>query len=164
MRLRMSRIVRSAGKSPSRWPLAIKASRTSAADRLVYRRGDLSSGSAYVWGSTIARMSSANRGSFCSLGRRARAVKFSRQRTPVTSLVPSLLDGLTPPAETSLGMAGAAAAQFGGDLGHVRSTLVSGQPSGPGTDQGVESLDGVFHGGDPAWKRGDDRSTISLGS
>ena len=41
MRLRMSRIVRSLGNSSLGWPLAIKASRTSAADRFVYRRDDL---------------------------------------------------------------------------------------------------------------------------
>jgi hypothetical protein len=46
MRLRMSRIVRSLGNSFSEWPLSIKACRTLAADRFVYRRDDFSSGSA----------------------------------------------------------------------------------------------------------------------
>src|SRR5512135_3184436 len=62
----MSRIVRSLGNSALGWPLSIKASRTSAADRFVYRRDDWSPGSAYVWGSTIARMSAANCGSLRS--------------------------------------------------------------------------------------------------
>src|SRR5271166_3801136 len=82
MRLRMSRMVRSLGSSFSEWPLSIKACRTSAADRFVYRRGDFSSGSAYVWGSTIVRMSAASCGSFSSLRSRPRATKFSRQRIP----------------------------------------------------------------------------------
>jgi hypothetical protein len=50
---------------------------------------------------------------------------------PVVALVQSLLDGLTPPAEAPLGLAGVAAAQFGGDLGQERAALVSGEPSGP---------------------------------
>ena len=46
MRLRMSRRVRSLGNFSEGWPVAIKASRTSAADRFVYRRNDFSCGSA----------------------------------------------------------------------------------------------------------------------
>ena len=48
MRLRMSRIVRSLGNPARGWPLAIRASLTSAADRFVYRRDEWSSGSAYA--------------------------------------------------------------------------------------------------------------------
>ena len=46
MRLRMSRIVRSLGKRSSAYPFAFKAARTSAAERLVYRRADFNAGSA----------------------------------------------------------------------------------------------------------------------
>src|SRR3982750_4674982 len=49
----------------------------------------------------------------------------------VMTLVQSLRDGLTPPAEASFRVAGVAAAQFGGDLGLDRAALVSGEPSGP---------------------------------
>ena len=38
--------VRSLGNFSEGWPVAIKASRTSAADRFVYRRDDFSCGSA----------------------------------------------------------------------------------------------------------------------
>src|SRR3954447_13589627 len=55
--------------------------------------------------------------------------EFLQEADPVASLVQPLLDDLAPPTETPLGLAGAAAAQFGGDLGHVRSALASGQPS-----------------------------------
>src|SRR5215471_779493 len=68
----------------------------------------------------------------------------------VLPFVQSLLDRLTAPAEASLGVAGAAAAQRRGDLGLERAALVSGEASGPRTDQGVVLLNGVFHHGGPA--------------
>ena len=76
---------------------------------------------------------------------------------PVTQLVQSLLDRLASPAEASFGLAGAAVAQFRGDLGLEQAALVSGQPSGPRTDQGVEALDGAFHDGSPPWCTDGDR-------
>ena len=95
----------------------------------------------------MARMSAASRGSFSSLRCRPRAAKFSRQRIPVLPLVESLLDGVAPPAEAAFGLAGVAAAQFGGDLGLEQAALVSGEPSGPRPDQGVEAFAGVvLHG------------------
>ncbi len=72
-----------------------------------------------------------------------------RAADPVVALLQSLRDGLTPPAEATFGLAGVAAAQFGGDLGLEGTALVSGEPSGPGPDQGVEARDGVFHEGPP---------------
>src|SRR5512135_1648472 len=140
----------------------MRACRTSAADRFVYRRDDLSSGSACVWGATIARMSAANRGSFAALSAARREVLQASD--PVVALVESLLDGLTPPAEASFGLAGVAAAQFGGDLGQERAALVSGEPSGPGTDQGIEAFDGVSHQGCPPGPRDGDRLIESLAS
>ena len=98
----------------------------------------------------MARMSAASCGSFSSLRCRPRAAKFSRQRTPVLQLVQSLLDRLASPAEAAFGLAGVAAAQFGGHLGLEQAALVSGQPSGPRPNQGVEAFDGVFHEGGPA--------------
>jgi hypothetical protein len=59
------------------------------------------------------------------------------------TLVQPLLDGLTPPAEASLGLAGVAAAESDGDLGLERAALISGESPGPGTDQGVKEFDGV---------------------
>jgi hypothetical protein len=60
-----------------------------------------------------------------------------------------LLHGLASPAEASFGQSGAAAAEFGGDLGLEESALVSGEASGGGTDQGVEAFAGFVHGGGP---------------
>ena len=49
----------------------------------------------------------------------------------VMALVQPLLDGLAPPAEASLGLAGVAAAELGGDLGLERAALVSGERLAP---------------------------------
>src|SRR5512144_853110 len=83
---------------------------------------------------------------------------------PAPALVEPLLDGLTPPAEASFGLAGVAAAQFGGDLGLERAALISGEPPGPGTDQGIEAFDGAFHEGSQPGPRDGDRLIESLAS
>jgi hypothetical protein len=70
---------------------------------------------------------------------------------PLTSLVQSLQDRFSSPPEASLGLAGAAITEFRGHLGHEQPALVSGQPSGSRTDQGVEALGGSFHDGSPPW-------------
>src|SRR5205823_9351918 len=65
---------------------------------------------------------------------------------PVLLLVQSLLDRLASPAEASLDLAGATPAERGGDLGLEQAALVSGQASGPRSDQGVVLLHGdVYH-------------------
>src|SRR5271165_7449441 len=70
---------------------------------------------------------------------------------PLTSLVQSLQNRFSSPPEASFGLAGAAFTEFRGHLGHEQPALVSGQPSGSRTDQGVEALSGCFHGSSPAW-------------
>ena len=99
----------------------------------------------------MARMSAASCGSLSSLRRRPRAAKFSRQRIPRSALVQPLLDGLAPPAEAAFGLAGVAVAELGGDLGVEGPAAEAGQPSGPGTDQGVERFGGGIHRNDPRW-------------
>src|SRR4051812_35941471 len=61
------------------------------------------------------------------------------------TLMQRLLDGLTPPAEAALGLAGVAGAEFQGDLGLEGATSVAGESPGPRSDQGVEDFGGVLH-------------------
>ena len=97
----------------------------------------------------MARMSAASRGSLSSRRRRPRAAKSSRHRIPCSRLVQALLDGVPPPAEAAFGLAGAAVAQLGGDLGQEGTAAEAGQPPGAGTDQGVERFGGGVHHNDP---------------
>src|SRR5271157_6252663 len=83
---------------------------------------------------------------------------------PLTSLVQSLQNCFSSPPEASFGLAGAAFTEFLGHLGHEQPTLVSGQPSGSRTDQGVEALSGCFHGSSPAWCTDGERPGYSLAS
>ena len=69
----------------------------------------------------------------------------------LTRLVQSLQDRFSSPPEASFGLTGAAFAEFPGHLGHEQPTLVSSQPSGSRTDQGVEALGGSFHDGSLPW-------------
>src|SRR3954470_19326073 len=69
---------------------------------------------------------------------------------PVLLLVQPLLDRVASPAEASLGLAGAAAAEHGSDLGLEQAALVSGEAPGPGPDQGVVLLNRVIHSSGPA--------------
>src|SRR5512144_2932703 len=55
---------------------------------------------------------------------------------PMLEFVQSLVDRLASPAEASLSLAGAAAAQRRGHLGLEQATLVSGEASGSRPDQG----------------------------
>src|SRR4051812_41472152 len=146
----MSRRVRSLGNAALGWPFAIKASRSSAADRFMYRRADLSSGSAYVWGSTMARRSAASCGSFSFATDPAARREVLQAADPVTLLIQSLLDRVASPSEAALALPGGAAAQRRDHLGLERAALVSGEPSGPRANQGVVLLDGIFHHGGPA--------------
>ncbi len=61
-------------------------------------------------------------------------------------LVQSFLDRLMPPAEAAFGFAGAAVAEFGGDLGEEQPSRVSGQALGTGTKQVIHSGSGRGHG------------------
>src|SRR5208337_4131416 len=83
---------------------------------------------------------------------------------PLTCLVQSLQNGFSSPPEASFGLAGAAFTEFRGHLGHEQSALVSGQPSGSRTDQGVEALAGSFHDGSPPWCTDDDLQGRTLAS
>src|SRR3954468_18129374 len=73
-----------------------------------------------------------------------------RAAQAASPFVQPLLDRLTAPAEASLGLAGAAAAQRRGDLGLEQTALVSGKAPGSRPDQGVIWLNGVVHHGGPA--------------
>src|SRR5512135_2009334 len=128
----------------------MRACRTSAADRLVYRRDDLSSGSAWVWGSTMARRSAARCGSLLLAALPAARGEVLQAPHAVLLFVQSLLDRLASPAEASLDSAGAATAERRGHLGLERAALVSGEASGPRPNQGVILLNGVVHHGGPA--------------
>src|SRR4051812_14471513 len=67
------------------------------------------------------------------------------------ALVQALLDGLTPPAEASLGQSGVAVAQLDGDLGLEGAASEAGQSPGSGADQGVgDGLSGKFSPGNQA--------------
>src|SRR5512135_3016641 len=68
----------------------------------------------------------------------------------VLQFVQTLLHRLPAPAEASLGLAGAAAAQRRGHLGLEQAALVSGEASGPRPDQGVVWRDAVVHHHGPA--------------
>ena len=83
---------------------------------------------------------------------------------PLTSLVQSLQNRFSSPPEASFSLTGAAFTEFRGHLGHEHPTLVSGQPSGSRTDQGVEALGGSFHDGSPPWCTDGDRPGYSLAS
>src|SRR5271168_1029853 len=67
-------------------------------------------------------------------------------------LVQSLLDRLASPAKASFGLAGAAPAEFPSHLGHEQSALISCEPSGTRTNQGVDALNGSFHDCCPPWR------------
>src|SRR4249920_379218 len=69
---------------------------------------------------------------------------------PVLPFVQSLRDRLAPPAEASLGWAGAAAAQRRDHLGLEQAALGSGEVSGPRSDQVVILFHGVVHHSGPA--------------
>ena len=71
----------------------------------------------------------------------------------VPQFVETLLNRLASPAEASLGLAGAAAAQRRGHLGLEQAALVSGEASGSRPDQGFELRDGVVHQDGPAEAR-----------
>ena len=81
---------------------------------------------------------------------------------PVTRLVQSLQDRFASPPEASFGLTGAAFEEFRGHLGHEQPALVSGQPAGSRTDQGVEALDGPFHDGSPPRCRDSDNYGCKL--
>src|SRR5271157_4373556 len=83
---------------------------------------------------------------------------------PLTSLVQSLQNRVSSPPEASFCLAGAASTEFRGHLGHVQPALVSGQPSGSRTDQGVEALGGSFHDCSPPWCIDGDRLGYGLAS
>src|SRR5271167_3699035 len=83
---------------------------------------------------------------------------------PLTSLVQSLQNRVSSPPEASFGLAGAASTEFRGHLGHVQPALVSGQPSGSRTDQGIEALGGSFHDGSPPWCTDGNKPGYSLAS
>src|SRR5436305_1471360 len=78
---------------------------------------------------------------------------------PVLLLVQPLLDRLTSPAESALGLAGAAVAERRSDLGLEQAALISGQASGPRSDQGVILLRGDVHRSGPARGETIDRPT-----
>src|SRR3954449_12561892 len=82
----------------------------------------------------------------------------------LTSFVQSLENRFSSPPEASFGLAGAAFTEFRGHLGHEQPALVSGQPSGSRTDQGVEALGGSFHVGSSPWCMNGDRLAYSLAS
>src|SRR5271165_4031447 len=81
---------------------------------------------------------------------------------PLTSLVQSLQNCFSSPPEASFGLTGAAFEEFRGHLGHEQPALVSGQPAGSRTDQGVEALDGPFHDGSPPRCRDSDNYGCKL--
>ena len=146
----MSRIVRSLGNSSWGWPLSIKAvahlGRRQVGvppRRLEFRVGvgvGLDDG-ADVGGQLRVLLLAALP---------AARGEVLQAADAVMALVQPLLDGLASPAEAAFGLAGVAAAQFRGDLGLEQAALVSGEPSGPRADQGVDVLDGVFHHSGPA--------------
>ncbi len=83
----MSRLVRSLGRSATAYPFSVwSRSHTSRADRLVYRlvyrRSDFNSGSAWVWGSTRSRMSMPSCGFASSDRAEPRVPKLSAHRMP----------------------------------------------------------------------------------
>src|SRR3982750_1769705 len=67
----------------------------------------------------------------------------------VLQFVQTLLDRLAAPAEAALGLAGAAAAERRGHLGLEQAALVSGEASGPRSNQGVVWRGGVVHQNSP---------------
>src|SRR5512135_1946799 len=79
---------------------------------------------------------------------------------PPTRLVQPLRDGGAAPAEATFRPAGAAAAEFRGDLGDERSASIPGEPSGSRTDQGVGALGGYFPGGCPPRRRDGETRTL----
>ena len=97
------------------------------------RCADLGSGSAYAWGSTIAGMSSADRGSSVRPGAvRACAVKSSRQRTTWRISHALFLSGPRPAVVRRRRLWRALPPRNGGDLGRVPSGVgIPGQPSAP---------------------------------
>src|SRR3954466_13052436 len=68
----------------------------------------------------------------------------------VLQFVQTLLHRLAAPAEASLGLSGAAAAKRRGHLGLEQASLVSGEASSPGSDQGIVLRGGIVHPNGPA--------------
>jgi hypothetical protein len=67
----------------------------------------------------------------------------------LTRLVQSLVDRVATPAETSLGLAGVAGTQLGGDLGLEQAAWIPFEALGSRTDQALVLLGGSVHKGCP---------------